>query len=164
MSVTEDRLRELSAQIERNERKLSALLRPPSIDDGNEIAKAWGRWDSLYQSLGDQTPAAYPGENPRAYLRRLADGVRKYTETFKNYAFHDSIQSIDLQLVTDRIFAEALAKAKSPATFRPGVMREVVTVQHGKTKTEFVGDSRTAFAPFMPPVKFFVKSINRPER
>jgi hypothetical protein len=64
MSVTEDRLRELSAQIERNERKLSALLRPPSIEDSNEIAKAWGRWDSLYQSLGDQAPQAYPGENP----------------------------------------------------------------------------------------------------
>jgi hypothetical protein len=164
MSVTEDKLRDLRAQIERNERKLSAMTATPSIADANEIGEAWTRWDSLYQALGDQTPRAYPGEKPRAYLRRLADGVKKFTETFKNYAFHDSIQSIDLGLVTDRIFAEAMAKAKSPATFRPGVMREVVTVQHGKTRTEFIGDSRTAFGPFMHPRKFCVVKINTPGR
>jgi hypothetical protein len=153
---------ELEATIKRQGAQIAAMTATPSIADANEIAKAWTRWDSLYQSLGDQTPRSYPGEKPRAYLRRLADGVRKYTETFRNYAFHDSIQSIDLQLVTDRIFAEAMANAKSPATFRPGVMREVVTVEHGKTRTEFIGDSRTAFAPFMHPVKFCVTAIRPP--
>jgi len=146
MSVTEDKLRDLRAQIERNERQLSAMKATPSIADANEIDKAWSRWDSLYQSLGDQTPRPAPGEKPRAYLRRLADGVKKYTATFKNYVFHDSQQTIDFGLVADQIFAEAMAKAKSPATFRPGVMREVVTVQHGKTRTEFVGPASTGRA------------------
>jgi hypothetical protein len=156
---------ELEAIVKRQGAQIAAMTATPPIADANEIAKAWGRWDSLYQAHGDQAPRSYPGEKPRAYLRRLADGMRKYTVTFRNYAFHDSIQSIDLGLVTDKIFAEALAHAKRPpADGTLGPLREIVTIQHGKTRTEFIGDSRVAFAPFMHPVKFCVKSINRPDR
>jgi hypothetical protein len=143
-------------------RRLDAMNVQPSIDDSNEIAKAWARWDSLYQMLGDQTPRAYPGEAPRAYLRRLADGVRKYTQSFANYAFHDAQQVTDFGLVADAIFAEALAHSKKPIMDKPGFLREVVTHPHGKTRTEFIGDHRTPWLPFMHPTKFAIAKINRP--
>ena len=163
MSVTEDKLRELRAQIERNERQLSAMTTTRSSADGDEIAKAWGRWDGLYQALGDQTPQAYPGEKPRAYLRRLADGVRKYTDSWKSYTFHDSQQAADFGLVADAIFAEATAHVKKPPAYGTlSPMREIVTHPHGKTRTEFVGGD--PFAPFKSPRKFFVTKIGRPDR
>ena len=67
--------------------------------------------------------------------------MRKHTESWKNYTFHDSQQAQDLEAVSNLIFAEATAHAKRPpadGTRRP--MREIVTHPHGKTRTEFVGD------------------------
>ncbi len=157
-----DSVTAMQALIKRQGEQLAALTAQPSIEDSNEIAKAWSRWDSLYQSLGDQTPQAYPGEKPRAYLRRLADGVRKYTDSWKSYAFHDSQQVADFGLVADAIFAEAQAHSRKPSTGVPGVMREIVTHPYGKTQTEFIGDSRVAFAAFMPPRKSVVLSIRNP--
>ena len=143
-------------------KRLDAMNVQPSIEDSNEIAKAWSRWDSLYQMLNEQTPRAYPGEKPRAYLRRLADGVRKFTQSFANYVFHDSPQPTDFGLVVDAIYNEALAHSKKPIMDKPGFLREVVTHPHGKTRTEFIGDSRSAFLPFMHPTKFAIAKINRP--
>jgi hypothetical protein len=142
--------------------RIAAMTTQPSIEDANAIAKTWGRWDSLYQMLNEQTPVAYPGEKPRAYLRRCADGVRKFTTSFPNYVFHDSQQEQDFGLVAESIFAEALAYSKKPATIPRGTLREIVTRPHGKTRTEFIGDSRDAFAAFMHPTKFAITQINRP--
>jgi hypothetical protein len=154
---------ELEATIKRQGAQIAAMTAQPSIDDSNEIAKAWARWDSLYQMHGEQTPRAYPGEKPRAYLRRLADGQRKHTISFPNYLFHDAQQQTDFGLVADAIFAEAMAKAKAPAP--PGTYtqeREIVTHPNGKTRVEFVGGD--PFLPFKHPRKFFITQIGRPDR
>jgi hypothetical protein len=154
---------ELKAIVQAQGAQLAALTAQPTIDESNEMAKIWGRWDSLYQMLNEPAPRAYPGEKPRAYLRRCADGVRKHTVSFQNYAFHDSQQPIDFGLVTDQIFAEALAKAKAPAAY--GTIsdeREIVSVHHGKTRTEFQGGD--PFLPFKHPRKFAVTAIVNPNR
>jgi hypothetical protein len=152
----------MEARLKRQDEQLAAMTAQPSIEDSNEIAKAWGRWDSLYQMLNEQTPRAYPGEKPRAYLRRLADGVRPFTQSFQNYAFHDSQQATDFGLVADAIYSEALAHSKKPIMNKPGQMREVVTHPNGKTRTEFIGDHRAPWLPFAHPTKFAVVKINRP--
>jgi hypothetical protein len=149
------------ALIKRQGEQIAAMTAQPSIEDANEIAKAWTRWDSLYQMHGEQTPQAYPGEKPRAYLRRLADGQRKFTTSYQNYVFHDSQQVIDFGLVADQIFAESMAKAKAPpapGTYSPE--REIVTHPHGKTRTEFRGGD--PWGAFEHPTSFFLKKINRP--
>ena len=51
---------------------------------------------------------------------------------------------------------------QTPQSDGKRVTREVVTYPHGKTRTEFIGDSRDFFAPFMHPRKFAVTKINRP--
>ena len=157
-----DDIKDAKARIDMLQARIDALTAQPTVADSNEIGQAWSRWDPLYQMLGDQTPHAYPGEKPRAYLRRLADGVRRHTTSFQNYVFHDSQQATDFRLVADAIYGEALATAKKPAADRRGIVREIVTHPHGKTRTEFVGDSRDMFAPFMHPMKFVLTKINRP--
>ena len=151
----------LQATLKRQAEQIAAMTAQPSIEDSNEIAKAWGRWDSLYQMLGEQTPRNYPGEKPRAYLRRLADGVRKFTVSFPNYVFHDAQQAQDFEAVSNLIFAEALAYSKKP-TQTKGTLREVVTHPNGKTRTEFFGDQNLIWGPFEHPTDFYVKKINRP--
>lgn len=152
----------MQATLDRQAAQIAAMTAQPSIADANAIAAAWGRWDSLYQALGDQTPQAYPGEKPRAYLRRLADGVRKYTDSWKSYAFHDSQQEQDFDAVSNLIFTEALAFSKKPLVDKPGFMREIVTHPHGKTRTEFIGDHKAPWLPFQHPTKFAIAKINRP--
>ena len=148
----------MQAEIDR----LKAANRPLTMAERDEIAKAFHRADKAYQSLGDQTPQAIPGESPIAYRHRLANGLRAYTQSWKTYAFHDSQQSQDFRLVEDAIYSEAAAFAKTPQSDGKRVTREVVTYPHGKTRTEFIGDSRDFFAPFMHPRKFAVTKINRP--
>ena len=148
----------MQAEIDR----LKAANRPLTMAERDDIAKAFHRADKAYQSLGDQTPQAIPGESPIAYRRRLANGLRAYTQSWKTYAFHDSQQSQDFRLVEDAIYSEAAAFAKTPQSDGKRVTREVVTYPHGKTRTEFIGDSRDFFAPFMHPRKFAVTKINRP--
>ena len=151
----------LQASHDRMAAQITAMTAQPTVEDSNEIAKAWGRWDSLYQMLGEQTPRNYPGEKPRAYLRRLADGVRKFTVSFPNYVFHDSQQAQDFDAVSNLIFAEALAHSKQP-TVTKGSIREVVTHPNGKTRTEFFGDQSLIWGPFEHPTDFYLKKIQRP--
>jgi hypothetical protein len=161
--VLVDSVKTMQATLERQAAQIAAMTAQPTIADANEIAAAWGRWDSLYQMHGEQTPAAYPGEKPRAYLRRLADGMRKFTKGWKEYAFHDSQHALDFDAVSNLIFAEAEASAKNPVIVDgKRITREKVTHPHGKTRTEFIGDSRDFFAPFMHPRKFNIEKINRP--
>jgi hypothetical protein len=158
-----DSVKTMQATLDRQAAQIAAMTAQPTIADANEIAAAWGRWDSLYQMHGEQTPAAYPGEKPRAYLRRLADGMRKFTKGWKEYAFHDSQHALDFDAVSNLIFAEAEASAKNPVIVDgKRITREKVTHPHGKTRTEFIGDSRDFFAPFMHPRKFNIEKINRP--
>jgi hypothetical protein len=158
-----DSVKTMQATLDRQAAQIAAMTAQPTIADANEIAAAWGRWDSLYQMHGEQTPAAYPGEKPRAYLRRLADGMRKFTKGWKEYAFHDSQHALDFEAVSNLIFAEAEASAKNPVIVDgKRITREKVTHPHGKTRTEFIGDSRDFFAPFMHPTKFAITRINRP--
>jgi hypothetical protein len=158
----DSKLADLEARFKRQSEQIDAMHATPSIEDANELATIWGRWDSLYQMLGEPSKRAYPGEKPRAFLRRCADGVRQYTNSWKNYTFHDSQQQQDFSLVADAIYREALEHSKQPITDKPGFLREVVTHPHGKTRTEFFGDHRTAWLPFMHPTKFALTKVNRP--
>ena len=145
-------------------KRLKAANQPLSFADRDEIAKAWNRADRVYQMLGDQAPQAIPGETPIAYRRRLANGLRAKTKSWQTYQFHDAQQLQDFALVEDAIYAEATAYAKNPpGDAMAGKLREIVTTNHGKTRVEFIGDSRAAWAPFMHPTKFAVTAINRPQ-
>jgi hypothetical protein len=157
------KLKALADQNEELRKRLDALSqKPPSIEDLNAVSAAFHRADRAYQMLGEQTPLSIPGETSVSYRRRLAHGLRRFTKSWKNYAFHDSQQPQDFTLVENAIYSEAEDYAKHPPT--GGLfLRELVTHPNGKTRVDFVGDSRVAFAPFMHASKFVVTAINRPQ-
>lgn len=153
------------SQLESQLAQVLAGQQPLTYDDANAVAAAFHRADSVYQMLGERTPQVLPGERPAAYRRRLADGLRKHTKSFKDERIHDSVSGRAFDIIEDRIYAEATAEAKNPTLndSMVGVLREVVSVNHGKTRREFFGDSRAAWEPFMPPVGLKITRFNKPD-
>jgi hypothetical protein len=137
--------------------EIAALKKQPTMDDANAIATAYHRYDSIYQMLGERVPQHMPGESPIAYRRRLADGLRKHTKTWKEHVLHDAVTGPAFDMLEQSIIDEALAEAKNPTRTdaNAGRLIERTTVQNGKTRTEFYGDSSVAFAPFEAPVMSF---------
>jgi hypothetical protein len=146
-----------SKRIEELAAEIAALKKQPTMDDANAIATAYHRYDSIYQMLGERVPQHMPGESPIAYRRRLADGLRKHTKTWKEHVLHDAVTGPAFDMLEDSIINEALAEAKNPTRTdaNAGRLIERTTEQNGKTRTEFYGDSSVAFAPFEAPVMSF---------
>lgn len=162
----EEAIKDSQTRIQRLESELAAMRAaqaPLSHDERNAVAAAFHRADSVYQMLGEQTPQIMPGERPSAYRRRLADGLRKHTKSFKTETIHDSVSGAAFDIIEDRIYAEALDEAKNPSRNDAAfVLREIVTHPNGKTRRDFYGDSRVAWAPFMPPVGVRITKFNKP--
>lgn len=145
--------------------QLGHLSKPQSIDDRNAIAAAYHRADRLYQMLGDAAPQSLAGESVRAYRARLATGLRKYTDAYKTYAFHDSLDGQAFDLVEAAIYEQAGTYAKNPTHGDvTGKLREVTHVRDGKTYREFYGDSNACWAPFMPVRRQVIRKFNNHPR
>jgi hypothetical protein len=155
------KITDLEAELRDLKARLGGLERQPSIEERNEISAAFHRADSVYQMLGDETPHAIAGETPIAYRRRLADKLRKYSEKWKTYAFHDALDPQAFKLVEDSIYADALDHAKTPsAAGEFGQLREVKSKELGKEVSRFFGDARSAWLPFMQPSRTVIGKIN----
>lgn len=153
--------RRLRAKLEEMEHQVKALYREPSIEDRNGLAEARSRADSLYQAvLGRPCPEPLPGERPIAYRKRLADGLKKFSETFKNERL-DSLTGATFDIVEERIFADAASAIRSEAIVPAGTLRPIQRQELGHNVTEYVGDPAAAWAPFMAGTGGIVR-INRP--
>lgn len=163
----EEAIKDSQTRIQRLEAELASMRAaqaPLTHADANAVAAAFHRADSVYQMLGEVTPQILPGERPIAYRRRLADGLRKHTKSFASETIQDSVTGAAFDIIEDRIYAEALNEAKNPTRHdAAGVLREVVTTAHGKTRKEFYGDSRVAWEPFMPPIGLKITRFNKPD-
>lgn len=151
-----DSIARKDAEMKTLQDSVAALSRQPSIEDANAIATAFHRADSAYQMLGEAPPKSYPGESSIAYRRRLADGLRKHSSRFKDEPISDSLVGQSFDLTEGAIYADALEAAKNPPkNDSVETLREVSTTTNGKTRTQFYGSSRVAFAPFAAPVMSF---------
>ncbi len=153
----QDARRADSKRLEALEAEIARLKKQPTMDDANAIATAYHRYDSIYQMLGERVPQHMPGESPIAYRRRLADGLRKHTRTWKEQVIHDAVAGPAFDIIEQNVIDEALAEAKHPTRTdaNAGRLIERTTTQNGKTRTEFYGDSAVAYAPFESPVMSF---------
>jgi hypothetical protein len=157
------------SRIQGLERELATIRdgqKPLTIDDRNDVSAAFHRYDNLYQMLGDHTPQHMHGESPSAYRRRLADGLRKHTKTWKEQAIHDAVTGSAFDAIERCICDEALAEAKNPSNRdTAAVLREVrdTTTTPGRTITRFFGDARIAWEPFMPQMGVKITRFNKPQ-
>ncbi len=153
--------REMEAQIREMNARLNNVYAEPSYEDRNAIASARSRADSLYQGLSGQ-PASQPlpGESPISYRKRLVDGLRKFSATFKDTRV-DSLTGEVFDHIESQIYADAAAALKSPEVMPAGQLRAVTRNDMGHIVTEYIGDAKAAWAPFSAGAAFTVK-LNKP--
>ena len=136
------------AKIAALEHQMRHVMAEAPAADRNQIAEARSRADSVFQAaLGRPVPDPVPGERPIAYRRRLADALKKFSPTLAT-ARLDSVAGAALDVVEQRIYADALAAVKTPAVMPAGQLRAIKKRELGHEVTEYVGDPQAAWAPF----------------
>lgn len=140
--------REQSAKIAELESRINSVYKEPSIEDRNQLAETRNRADGLYQALtGQPASQPQPGESPISYRKRMADGLRKYSERMKDVRL-DSLTGEAFAVIEDHIYTDAHAAIRSDAIVPAGQLRAIKTNDRGRERTEYVGDSSVTWAPF----------------
>ncbi|MBX8634781.1 MAG: hypothetical protein KHF84_09815, partial [Thermoplasmata archaeon] len=140
--------RQLKAQIAEMDKRLGKLYTEPSFEDRNAIAEARNRADSVYQALtGQPASQPLPGEPPLSYRKRLADGLRKFSDKFKNERL-DSLSGTVYDEIESRIYADAQEAIRSPSIVAHGELRPITEDFMGHKRTRYVGDPRAAWERF----------------
>jgi len=150
-----------AAKIAELEAKLNAVYVEPTIEDRNLLAETRNRADGLYQALtGQPASQSQPGESPIAYRKRMADGLRKYSDRMKDVRL-DALAGEAFAVIEDHIYADAHAAIRSDAIVPAGQLRAIKTMDRGRERTEYVGDAAATWAPFMAGA-YRVGKLNRP--
>jgi len=150
-----------TAKIAELEAKLNAVYVEPTIEDRNLLAETRNRADGLYQALtGQPASQSQPGESPIAYRKRMADGLRKYSDRMKDVRL-DALTGEAFAVIEDHIYTDAHAAIRSDAIVPAGQLRAIKIMDRGRERTEYVGDSSATWAPFMAGA-YRVGKLNRP--
>ena len=140
--------RELKGKIEALEAQVSRVFREPSYEDRNALAEARARADATYRAVtGKPASEPIPGESPISYRKRMADGLRKFSEKFKEERV-DSLSGPSFDAIEGLIYADAQAAAKRPDVLPAGTLRAITRNDSGHTVTEYLGDPKAAWGPF----------------
>ncbi len=154
--------RQQAAKIAELEARLNAVYREPTIEDRNALAEVRNRADSVYQALtGQPASQPMPGETPISYRKRLADGLRKFSDSMKEVRL-DSLSGPALDVIEERIYKDAMEALKAPAHIPSGQLRAITRNDSGHQITEYVGDPKVAFADFAAGSSVKVK-LTRPQ-
>lgn len=138
---------DLRARIEAMDAKINGINKPLSSADRDALAKAQSRADSVAQMFGEEISSPLHGESPIAYRKRLADKFKKHSKDLGNIKL-DSMDEVSFGVIEERIYADAVTVARSPAMGSAGRLIPVVTKEHGREITRYYGDSNEWLNPF----------------
>jgi hypothetical protein len=126
----------------------------------SEFVAAQSRADSVMRAIGDAAgaPSFMNGERLIDYRARLLKPLQKHSAKFRNVDLSKVGDPVALSVVEDSIFADAVAALRDPATFQPGEMRAVVTVDpSGRPITRYVGHPSACWDRFAPGVRHITR-------
>lgn len=150
-----------AAKIAELEARINAVYKEDSIENRNALAETRARADGLYQALtGQPASQPMPGETPIAYRKRMADGLRKYSDRMKDVRV-DALTGEAFAVIEDHIYTDAEAAIRSDAVIPAGQLRAIVRNDRGRERTEYVGDASVTWEPFSAGSHRVVK-LNRP--
>ena len=152
--------RKMAAKIAEMESRIKAVYSEPSIEDRQAIAEVRSRADSLYQALtGQPASMPIPGESPISYRKRMADGLRRYSDRMKDVRV-DSLTGEAFAVIEDRIYTDAQAAIKSDAIVPAGTLRPITRNDSGHFRTDYIGDSSAWTEPFQAGAIRRLKLVN----
>jgi hypothetical protein len=105
------------------------------------MADAQSKADSIFQAHGQRAPRAMDGETLSNYRKRLATKLKTYSAECKDVSLVGlSVNDSVFGIIEGKIYADALAAARSPVGLPAGTLREIrKTDMTGRVITEFVG-------------------------
>lgn len=135
---------------------VETALAPLSDDEADAMADAQNKADSVAHALGMPAHAtrAFLGEKPTAYRLRMSRKLQVHSPAYKevNLAAIASADTKAFSIAEAAIYADAAQVANRPAEVSSGHLRAVTRRDSsGREITEFVGDSRAAWGPFIAP-------------
>jgi hypothetical protein len=140
------KLRDMKNELRRLEESISrrAERSPVTAADEARMLDDQARADSAYQAANRRAPPALPLEQPSAYRRRLADGVKAYSPRWQQ-ADLASMPDDALAVVEQQIYADAVANGRTHG-LKPHEIRERLTESGGGHKViEFYGGEEAHF-------------------
>ncbi len=145
----QDALRQQNAQLHELRGMLSKALRQPTSAERNQLAHAFNRADSVYASLGRQTPVPLPGESPMAFRHRLADGLRDMSGGIGKVNL-DALPDDVFGSIEARVYQDAADGAKAGLGTPAGRLNSrSYKSEGGHNMTEYFGDPLAWMSPFM---------------
>lgn len=131
------------------------------------IARVQARADEIYQALGaGRARGILPGETLLSYRRFFLNELKPHSPTYKDkdltaVAADEALFGV----IEDAALKEALATARSPASIKPGELRQrVVRADSGHTIYEYEGSASAWMNTFAGPVRQAVKAFIQPQR
>ncbi|MET3232278.1 UNVERIFIED_ORG: 8-oxo-dGTP pyrophosphatase MutT (NUDIX family) [Burkholderia sp. 1263] len=114
-------------------------VKPLTDADHAAFADAQAKADAVYQAFGKQAPRALNGEDPLAYRKRLAAGVKSHSEQWKGIDI-SKVDSQVFEIAESKIYADAMDAAIHPEASPEGGLRAVSkTTDSGHKITTFYG-------------------------
>src|ERR1700722_9174172 len=129
-------------------------MRPLTLEDEKAMSSMQARADEAYSAAGRRAPPPLGHERPDEYRRRLADGVKSYSDRWRETNLNVVTDDTALGVIETQIYAHAASHGRT-AGLRA---REIKPIQNmtaaGHTTIEFVGG----------PEAHFVRAFERPAR
>ena len=141
---------DLKARLAAFEATLLGLATERAPEEAHAIGAAQARADAIAAQFGDKVPPPIAGETSLAYRRRLVKRFQAHSPRFKDEKL-DGLGAGPLSAIEDIVYADAMNKARNPATSsNVGRLIEHKSIDSaGRTITEFSGDPMAWMAPFM---------------
>ena len=143
-----ERLQAMKAETRRLEEQVARQARamsPVTIDEEREMSNIQSRLDVAYRAAQRSAPPPLPMEKPDQFHKRLLDGLKCYSDTWRGKSFDAVNDQNALRIIEDQVTAAA---RRNGPTFgmKDGEIKAVEKSSGGGHKIiEFVGTENTSF-------------------
>jgi hypothetical protein len=114
------------------------------------------RYRPAFLAIGDSCePSSLYNETALEFERRMIRRLQPMSARFKDTDLSRIGHLPTLTAIGDAIRADAMAHARDPASFRPGELRAIVSMdQAGRPVTRYIGHPGGCWDRFTPPSRF----------
>jgi hypothetical protein len=129
-----------------------------------EFVHAQARANAVAQAFGDSAPPPLIGESLQDYRVRLASPYLMHSKTLRGANLAKIHDPNAFNAIEEQVFADAMAEATNPSTFKPGELRRIERADaSGRVITRYAGDPNACWDQFNPPIRY-VKRLCVPGR
>ena len=133
-------------------RRLDAFEKqlPKQVSDADyaAMADAQAKADKVHSAFGDSAPRPLQGEDLLSYRRRLATGLKKHSDDWKDEDLSKVPEGV-LAIAERKVYKDAMNVALHPVDLPAGMLREIITQDTtGRRISTFAGEPRAWMQQF----------------